>query len=52
MTREELEKAVLDIALSDMELSIFYGENWIMEELKKASDNDLINYLEEAGYYD
>lgn len=52
MSREELEKAVLDIALCDMELIIFYGENWIMEEIKKASDADLTNYLEEAGYHD
>ena len=51
VNREELEKAVLDIALCDMELIIFYGENWIMEEIKKASDADLIHYLEAAGYF-
>lgn len=48
MTREELEKAVLDIVLYDMEIVFEFSEQEIMDALKAAKDEDLIEYLQEV----
>lgn len=48
MTREELEKAVLDIVLYDMDIVFEFSEQEIMDALKAAKDEDLIEYLQEV----
>lgn len=48
MTREELEKSVLDIVLYDMEIVFEFSEQEILDALKAAKDENLIEYLQEV----
>lgn len=48
MSREELEKAVYDIVSNDMQVCLFESDDWIRRQIKKATYEDLIEYLEEV----
>lgn len=48
MTREELEQAVYDIVSSDMSIVLFHSDEWIRARLREATDDDLMEYLEDV----
>lgn len=45
--RKDLETAAFKKALSDMEIVMFNTESEIMNEIRKLSDSDLLDYLDE-----
>lgn len=44
-SRKQLEKALYNLALQDMQISLFYDKFTIVNEIRKLSDTDLLQAI-------
>lgn len=44
-SRKQLEKALYNLTLTDMEISLFYDKFSIVQEIRKLSDVDLLQAI-------